>query len=198
MLKAVKNLSYALVGSALFGFATTTAAQGGYAGLSIGQAEVKDFCDNITLDCDDSVMTGRFYAGGFFDTYLAFEGGYRYVDKTTVKHSVGSIDINYHMFDSSLLIFTPDFGPVRLFAKVGAQYWMQEGRVSIAGLGSASGDESGISLRTGAGATVDITDSLGLRLEWDYLQNVGDDSDGAPQNLKSDMHVFSIGPELRF
>lgn len=197
MLKAGKALSLVFAGGSLLALAGTAAAQGAYAGISVGQAEVSDYCDGVSIECDDSPLTGRIYAGGFFDEYLAFEGGYRYTDDTTIEDSAGSIDVGYHMFDGSLLVFTPSMGPVRLFAKVGAQYWRQDLSVSINGLGSASDEESGVSLRTGAGATIDITESFGLRLEWDYLQDIGDDSSGI-QNLKSDIHVFSAGPEFRF
>jgi len=193
MLKAGKALSLVFAGGSLLALAGTAAAQGAYAGISVGQAEVSDFCDDVFIECDDSVLTGRIYAGGFFDEYLAFEGGYRYTEDTTIEDSTASIDVGYHMFDGSLLVFTPALGPVRLFAKVGAQYWRQE----FGGVVDALDDESGVSFRTGAGATIDITDSFGLRLEWDYLQDIGDDSSGI-QNLKSDVHVFSAGPEFRF
>ena len=197
MLKVGKAISLVFWGGSILAFASTAVAQGSYAGISAGQAEVSDFCDDVIIECDDSALTGRIYAGGFFDEYLAFEGGYRFVDDTTIEDNTGSIDVGYHMFDGSLLVFTPELGPVRLFAKVGAQFWRQDLSVSINGLGSASEEESGVSLRTGAGATIDITDSFGLRLEWDYLQDIGDDSSGI-QNLKSDVHVFSAGPEFRF
>lgn len=197
MLRAGKAISWVVVGGSMLIGAGTAAAQGAYAGISVGQAAVSDFCDDVPFECDDSVVAGRIYAGGFFDRYLAFEGGYRYVDDTTISADILSIDAGYHMFDGSLMAFTPEFGPVRLFAKVGAQFWRQDLHVSLTGVGSASEDESGVNLRTGAGATIAITDSLRLRLEWDYLQDIGDDSSGL-QNLKSDMNVFSAGPEFRF
>ena len=197
MLKAGKVASLVFAGGSLLALAGTAAAQGGYAGISVGQAQVSDFCDDVVIECDDTALTGRIYAGGFFDKYLAFEGGYRYTDDTTIEDNTGSMDVGYHMFDGSLLVFTPEFGPVRQFAKVGAQFWRQDGSVTINGLGSVSDKENGVSLRTGAGATIDITDSFGLRLEWDYLQDIGDDSSGV-QNLKSDVHIFSAGPEFRF
>lgn len=197
MLKAGKALSLVFAGGSLLALAGTAAAQGAYAGISLGQADVSDFCDDVAIECDDSALTGRIYAGGFFDKYLAFEGGYRYTDDTTIEDSTGSIDVGYHMFDGSLLVFTPELGPVRLFAKVGAQYWRQDRSLTINGVGSASDQENGVSFRTGAGATIDITNAFGFRLEWDYLQDIGDDSSGL-QNLKSDVHVFSAGPEFRF
>jgi len=193
MLKAGKALSLVFAGGSLLALAGTAAAQGAYAGISVGQAEVSDYCDGVSIECDDSVLTGRIYAGGFFDEYLAFEGGYRFVDDTTIGNNTASIDVGYHMFDGSLLVFTPNLGPVRLFAKVGAQYWRQ----GFGGVVDALDDESGVSFRTGAGATINVTDAFSFRLEWDYLQDVGDDSIGL-QNLKSDVHVFSAGPEFRF
>ncbi|WP_152207984.1 outer membrane beta-barrel protein [Marinobacter changyiensis] len=197
MLKAGNALSCVFAVGSLLALASIAPAQGSHTGLSVGQAEMNDFCDDVLIECDDFALTGRIYAGGFFDRYLAFEGGYRFVDDTTIKSSAGSIDVGYHMFDSSLLVFTPELGPVRLFAKVGDQFWRQEGSFTINGLGSASDHESGLSFRTGAGAKIGVTESFGLRLEWDYLQDIGDDSSGV-QNLKSDVHVFSAGPEFRF
>lgn len=199
-MKTGKLAASLVAGVVLSGSASVAFAQSGYAGISLGQAEVKDFCDGLAgLDCDDTALTGRIYAGGFFDKYLAFEGGYRYIDDTSVSGAVpgvisAGVDVSYHMFDSSLLIFTPEFGPVRLFVKAGAQLWRQNGKATITdGTTSLSGSdhEAGLSFRAGAGATVDITESFGVRLEWDYLQNIGDD-------LKSDIHVFSAGPEFRF
>lgn len=183
------------------------AAEGAYAGLSLGQADVSDFCDDLSgLSCDDTPFTGRIYAGGFFDTYLAFEGGYRYVDGATVDAAVAgfgsaSIESSYHMFDGSVVAFTPAVGPMRLFLKVGAQAWRQELDVSLntaALSGSASDSETGISLRTGVGARFDLTEQFSIRVAYDYLQDVGDDFGLGVQNLESDMHIFSAGPEIRF
>lgn len=180
-----------VAGAVLSGSASVAFAQTGYAGISLGQAEVKDFCDNITFSCDDTAGTGRIYAGAFFDQYLAFEGGYRYIDDVTMSDATASLDVSYHMFDSSLVIYTPRLGPAQLFVKAGAQFWQQDLSLS----GGFSEKERGVAFRTGAGATIDITERFAVRLEWDYLQNVGDD---AFDNLKSDIHVFSAGPEFRF
>ncbi|HBM49495.1 MAG TPA: hypothetical protein DD385_05030 [Marinobacter sp.] len=207
MMKTGKLMASLVAGVALSGSASVALAQQGYAGISLGQAEVKDFCDGLSglsgVDCDDTALSGRLYAGGFFDEYLAFEAGYRYIDETSVEASESGVaslgfDASYHMFDSSLLIFTPEFGPVRLFAKAGLQFWRQDMDAQLT-LGSdgikGSEHESGLAFRTGAGATIDFTESFGLRLEWDYLQNVGDD---VLDNLESDIHIFSVGPEFRF
>lgn len=197
-----RALSCVLAGGFMAGIAGAASAEDMvYVGLSGGVAEVKDFCDDIDSGCDDEATTIRVYAGGFIDKYLAFEGGYRFVDDVTMEASVpgmsARLDMGYHMFDGSLLVFTPNLGPVRLFAKVGGQFWRQDISASVTGLGSASDDEQGFSLRTGVGATVDITESFGLRVEYDYLQSIGEDVADI-ENFKSDIHVISAGPEFRF
>lgn len=201
MLKT-RTLSCVLAGGLVAGFAGVVAAEETvYVGLSGGQAEVKDFCDGIGSGCDDKATTVRVYAGGFIDTYLAFEGGYRYVDDVTMEASVpgmrAKLEMGYHMFDGSLLLFTPDIGPLRLFAKVGGQFWRQDVSLSLTGFGRANEDEQGFSLRTGVGATMDVTDSISLRVEYDYLQSIGEEVADI-ENFKSDIHVISAGPEFRF
>ena len=190
MLKAAKFASYVVASCVLAGFSGVTHAdEFQYGGISLGQAESKDFCDDISgpgMSCDDNALTGRIYGGAVFDKYMAFEGGYRYIDDM----SIGAADVSYHMFDGSLLLFVPDLGPVRFFGKVGAQFWQQD----FGGTASSIDSERGVSLRTGLGAVIDITDNVGLRAEWDYLKSVGE----GHSNLKSDMHIFSVGPELRF
>lgn len=56
MLKVGKALSLVFVGGSVLAFASTAAAQGGYAGISAGQAEVSDFCDDVIIECDDSAL----------------------------------------------------------------------------------------------------------------------------------------------
>lgn len=201
MLKANRVLSCVFVAGVFFSASGNTVAQEVYAGLSLGQAEVKDFCEDLGSGCDDTATTGRIYGGGFLDEQLAFEGGYRYIDEVSASASIPGvsayIDSSYHMFDGSLLIFTPRLGVFRLFAKAGVQLWQQDVSASLTGVGSASESERGMSFRAGVGIKADITDSWGLRVEWDYLQDIGENI-GDVENFESDIHVFSAGPEYRF
>lgn len=212
MFKSLKCTPFAVAFCVFAGGASSVAADQQYAVFTLGQSEAKDFCDDLSgsgATCDDNAITGRLAAGGFFDTHLAFEGGYRYIDGISSNGSVvtngnaapASIDVSYQMFDGSLLMFTPDMGPVRLFAKVGAQFWYQKLDDSITVNGSkisGSDSEMGIGFRTGIGAVVEFSQNFAVRAEWDYLNNVGDNMDSGFSNLQSDMHIFSIGPEVRF
>jgi|GEM_PF-769443 len=212
MLKTLKLMPVTLV-SGIFALGTGDAvALDQYAGVSLGQAEVSDFCDGasaVGVECDDKAFTGRITAGGFIAKYLAFEGGYRYIDDTTADYQVSvggntlglEADVSYHMYDGSLLVFTPEWGPARFFAKAGAQFWYQkvEGSISVNGAkSSGSESETGVGFRTGLGAVFEFNQDFAVRAEWDYLKNIGDDYDADISNLESDMHIFSIGPEFRF
>lgn len=212
MFNTLKCMPFAVAFCVFAGGASSVVADQQFAAFTLGQAEAKSFCDGLSgvgATCDDKAITGRLSAGGFFDKYLAFEGGYRYIDDTSFggrgfvngNAVSASMDVRYHMFDGSLLVFTPDMGPVRLFAKVGAQFWYQklDGAITVNGSKfSGSDSESGIGFRTGIGAVVEFSQNFAVRAEWDYLSNVGDDMDSVFSNLESDMHIFSIGPEIRF
>ncbi len=71
---------------------------------------------------------------------------------------------------------------------------MFEGSLCYINVSANSYDDSGVSLRTGLGALMRITDMVRLRVEWDYLVDVGDDNEYG----ESDIHIFSIGPEFHF
>jgi len=68
MLKTLKLMPVTLV-SGIFALGTGDAvALDQYAGVSLGQAEVSDFCDGasaVGVECDDKAFTGRITAGGF-------------------------------------------------------------------------------------------------------------------------------------
>ncbi len=59
---------------------------------------------------------------------------------------------------------------------------------------SESDSDSGVAFRTGLGVSYDVSDTLRLRADWDYLVNVGDEDELG----QTDINVFSIGPEFRF
>lgn len=197
MLKA-KVSSFVVAGSLLLGVAGSASADETYAGLSLGHTEVDEFCEGAGSGCDDSALSLRVYGGGFIDKNLAFEGGYSYIDDVSGSIELSglgtfSADLSHHTFDGSLLVFTPGLGPVRLFAKAGVLFWQQDLEARLSGFGSASDTERGVAFRTGVGATVEVVESLRLRLEWDLLMDVGDDD-----SFESDIHVVSAGPELVF
>lgn len=170
---------------------------GGYAGFSVGQAEVEDLCDGGLESCDDDALTGRIYGGVQFNGYTSVEFGYRYMDEVELSDSGVSASFKGHFVDTTLQLGIPESGPFRIFAKAGLLLWYVDYEVSASnGWISASVDDSdtGVALRTGLGMSYAFTDNFRLRADWDLLVDVGDDDETG----EADINIFSIGPEFRF
>jgi len=174
---------------------------GGYAGLSVGQAGVDDFCDGDWESCDDDALTARIYGGVEFNGYTSVEFGYRYMDDVEFSGTFLGVGVsgsgNAHFVDSTLQLGIPESGPFRIFAKAGLLLWYVDYEVSASnGWISASVDDSdtGVALRTGLGMSYAFTDSFRLRADWDLLVDVGDEDEFG----EADINLLSIGPEFRF
>lgn len=51
-------------------------ARPGYAGLTLGQATVDDFCDGSESSCDDSAVSFRVHGGTELNNFVNLEFGY--------------------------------------------------------------------------------------------------------------------------
>lgn len=173
----------------------------GYLGISVGEATVNDLCDLDVDRCEDSAITGRLYGGSQFTGFANFEFGYRYLDDVSIWGTVdgwtGGIDIDGHFFDATLQMGLPESGPFKIFAKAGVVYWQLNYDASLTNgsvLYAGSDDDSGASLRTGIGASYEVSDGFRVRADWDLILDVGDED----YLGESDINVFSIGPEFLF
>lgn len=166
----------------------------GYFGLSFGQADVKDLCEDGFDSCDDTAFTGRIHGGVHLNSYTDVEFGYRYIDDVDRSIGLYEAEANGHFLDATFQVAAPVTGAFRVFAKAGAMYWRVDYTESVAVLGiSESDEEDGVSLRTGIGARYELNDDISLRADWDYLVDVGNNDIG-----ETDIQVFSFGPEVRF
>jgi len=175
----------------------------GYFGLSVGQAEVDDFCSGAEVtSCDDSSVTARLYGGTEYIGFANFEFGYRYLDEVSASGSVdglgfASAEVDGHFFDATLQLGMPQTGRFKVFAKAGAMFWQlnyeataqtSQGNIRF------SDDDTGVSLRTGLGASFNVSDNFRIRADWDFLMDVGDEDETG----ETDINVFSVGPEFLF
>ncbi|WP_372985568.1 outer membrane beta-barrel protein [Marinobacter sp.] len=175
----------------------------GYFGISVGQAEVDDFCSGAEISsCDDSSVTGRIYGGTEYIGFANFEFGYRYIDEVSASGTVeglgfASAEVDGHFFDATLQLGMPRTGRFKVFAKAGAMFWQlnyEATAQTIAGNLRFSDDDTGVSLRTGLGASFNVSDNFRVRADWDFLMDVGDEDETG----EFDINVFSIGPEFLF
>jgi len=173
----------------------------GYVGISFGQATVADFCDGGESSCDDSSVSFRLYGGTEINGYTSFEVGYQYMDDVEAEGYVGgtflTAAVNGHFVDTTLQVGLPEAGPFKIFSKAGLMLWRlnydASASNSIASV-SVSDNDTGIALRTGLGASYELSEQLRLRADWDFLLDVGDE-DGSGE---ADINIFSVGSEFRF
>ena len=175
----------------------------GYFGISVGQAEVDDFCSGAEISsCDDSSVTGRIYGGTEYIGFANVEFGYRYIDEVSASGTVeglgfASAELDGHFFDATLQLGMPRSGRFKVFAKAGVMFWQLNYEATAqtsSGNLRFSDDDTDFSLRTGLGASFDVSENFRVRADWDFLMDVGDDDEYG----ESDINVFSIGPEFLF
>lgn len=175
--------------------------QAGYVGVSLGQATVDDFCDGSETSCDDSALSLRVYGGTELNGFANLEFGYRYIDDVEASGVLSGVGVavaaNGHFVDTTFQLGMPEAGPFKVFTKAGLLLWRlnyeaaaSNGFMTV----SESDSDTGVAFRTGLGVSFDVSDSVRLRADWDYLVNVGDED----ESFETDINVFSVGPEFRF
>lgn len=172
----------------------------GYAGFTVGQATVDDLCDGAA-SCDDSALSFRVHGGAELNDFANLEIGYRYIDDVEASGFISGVavaaSVNGHFVDTTLQLGLPESGPFKVFTKAGLMFWRLNLDASASNgfqTVSVEDDESGVSFRTGLGASYEVNNQLRLRADWDFLLNVGDDDSTG----ETDINVFSVGPEFRF
>ncbi len=173
----------------------------GYAGITVGQATVDDFCGGGESSCDDSAISFRVHGGTELNDFVNLELGYRYIDEVEASGFINGIAVaaavNGHFVDTTLQLGMPETGPFKVFAKAGLMLWRLNYDVAASNgfqTFSASDDDSGVALRTGLGASYEVSEKVRVRADWDLLLNVGDDDELG----EADINVFSVGPEFLF
>lgn len=185
---------------------STSAAQAmepkrAYAGLTLGQATVDDFCGGGEASCDDSAVTFRIHGGTELNDFANLEFGYRYIDEVEASGFFDGIgvaaSVSGHFVDTTLQLGLPETGPFKVFTKAGLMLWRLNYEVAASNgfqSFSASDDDTGVALRTGLGASYEVSDKIRVRADWDLLLNVGDDDELG----EADINIFSVGPEFLF
>ncbi len=168
------------------GFAGHSYAANGYAGASIGQANV-DMCDDVAAlggtACDDKDTGFKIFGGYDFNETFAIEVGYADLGEVSANAGATKItaELNGFYVDAKATIpVNESFG---IFGKLGLVRW--EAEVNAAGFGSL--DDDGTDLTFGIGAEYAFTKQFSLRGEWERFDF--DDTD---------VDLLSIGLVVKF
>ena len=174
---------------------------GGYFGVSVGQATVDDFCGGGESTCDDSALSLRVHGGSQLSSFANLEFGYRSIDEVEASGVINGIGVaaavNGHFVDTTLQLGMPETGPFKVFTKAGLLLWRLNYDVAASNgfqTFSASDSDSGVGFRTGLGASYELSEDVRLRADWDFLVNIGDEDELG----ETDINVFTVGPEFTF
>lgn len=165
--------------------ALPAAAQGWYAGISVGTTSV-DVCDDLVAvgatSCDDTDSGLKLYAGNEISRNLGVELGWVDLGKVTASGPGGSAKVEVDGFQIAALGILPVNPRFSVFGKVGLYLW----DVSATGSGGSLSDD-GSDIMFGLGLNWNLTQNLDLRAEWEQFDIDGDD-----------VSLISAGVRLRF
>ena len=136
-----------------------------YSGISGGMASLADACDNLGSGCDDGATAFRVYSGARLLSNFGVEVGYTQTGDFELNDATG-MELSLRGLDVTGLVHLPLGNRMDVFAKAGGFYWDSELE------GPFPAEETGVSLRTGVGAQIGITEHLYLRADYDYVPNV--------------------------
>jgi OOP family OmpA-OmpF porin len=168
-------------------------AQGLYIGGSIGQAQADGFCDSepgfTVTSCDDKDTGWKAFVGYRVNRNFAVEGSYMNGGELggTVNSffGTGTVKTDVTAWGIAALGILPVSERVELFGKLGFVRGESDSDVSVNGTPIPSDDDSGTELAYGFGAVFNLTRSLGIRAEW---ENIDD----------ADISMLSIGIQYKF
>ena len=165
MRNGILSLAILMVGS----FASP--AMAGYVGASFVQtdSEFQTAVDNF--DADDSSY--KFYLGGRISRLFDLEISYR--DLGTHQQTIGlnTVDVEITAYDLALRGLLPVAKRISLFGKAGYARVEFDGSLDVGGL-VESFDSDDWDPIYGVGFDIKLTDSIGLRAEWE-IYDVDDD-----------------------
>ncbi len=191
------RISTSLVAALLLGPACATAQDlkrnyyDSYLGIGSGQASLRSYCDDIGSvagfngTCDDSSTGVKVFGGYKFNRYGGVEIGYTNFGEGRADGTLFGTPVigrwKGYGIDLSAIGTLPLGESFELFAKGGLVFW----DVKSTTLSTASGEvnDRGFSGVVGAGGTWWFLPQVGLRLQYERFQKIGDGSVQVQTNI---------------
>jgi OmpA-OmpF porin, OOP family len=171
--------------------AQATQDRGWYAGVSMGQSEIKDGCTGVApgISCDDKDTAWKIFGGYQLNRNFSAELGYSNLGEA--KASAGGVNASVEAtaWDLVGVGSFPVTNQFSVYGKLGVYRAETEGRSNV----GVSADETNSGLTYGFGVRYDFTRNLGVRAEWQRYGDVGGGSIG-----ESDVDIMSIGVIWKF
>lgn len=123
----------------------------------------------------DNSIGWKGYVGYQFNNYLAIEAAW--MDAGTFEEAPGYYNANIDLdgYSASIVGLWPINDELSTFVKAGMYFWSLEGEVDY-GYQKISGSDEGSDLLLGLGIQYFVSDNIGIRAEWEYINDVSDSS----------------------
>jgi len=173
-------------------------AQGWYAGVGVGQTNVDTaaaIAPSAAGSADDSDTAFKVFGGYGFSRNFAVEFGYADLGEFTLSGPGLNMKLESSAIFAELVGRAKVHERVDVFGKLGVAYWDVELQFN-----AVSGDDNGLDPVVGLGFDFRATDALGIRVEWEQYQNLGEgvDAGGVLELLGASEDVFGIGLTYQF
>lgn len=174
--------------------AAPAAAQetGFYAGGSLGQATVKDFCEGtgaLGIACDDSDTAWKIFGGYQFNPNFALEAGYSQIGEFDLSAAGDVATVDGTALELVGIGIMPVAQRLAVYGKLG----IYRGETDASSNFGFSASETNTDLTYGFGVRFDAARNVALRAEWQRYTDVGGGDIG-----DSDVDVLSVGVLVRF
>jgi OOP family OmpA-OmpF porin len=147
-------------------------------------------CNDATGSCDDKGTGWKAFAGLQLIPLTAVEIGYIDFGKAQASGSTSG-ELNANATYLAFVLRATFFDRLTVYGKAGADYWQTTGSLGTS-LGT-SHSANGTSFMYGVGASFRIIGPLGVIVEAERYQNVGNSSTG-----EANINAFSLGLVVRF
>ena len=173
--------------------AQSMADRGAYVGGTIGRAEASEFCSSdgfagTISNCEDTDTGWKAFVGYRFNRNFAAELSYinfgEYSGRVTLGPLSATANVDATAWGLAAVGILPVSNRFDLFGKLGFVRGESDGSVNLGGTTVEVGDK-GTELHYGFGAIFNFTRNLGIRAEWEMVND-------------ADLSLLSIGLQYRF
>jgi len=174
-MKTVYSLNFLLVWACCFSsnVFSNDEGSGGYLGARIGYSSNEKSCMDTSIKCDKDEAGYGFFVGYDFNPRIAWELSFNDIGDSVAKYPNVNLTGELREADLALKLSYPFYKQARIYGKLGAAYW--EGKVTG---GNLTLDDSGVRPLLGAGIEFPFADHWTTRLEYQYIDQVGNNEMG--------------------
>lgn len=140
----------------------------GYLGVRAGHSYNDNSCTSAAISCDKDEAGYGIFTGYEFNRNWAVELSYNDIGDTVARYPGLEIDGQLRQADLSMKASYPFINSSRIYGKLGAAYWDAKVRGGLADL-----DDDGVRPLVGAGFEFPMNDHWTTRLEYQYIDQVG-------------------------